>query len=157
MKTLKTFEKFVNESIDASKEVIEEVDALSKTEKFNIWIHYCGIMASMKATPMIEYKDKPEWSKGHDKPQFDTETMALYFPCREFETREFKDFCKEKIYEWYWKYYEELLAQNIITTEEDDDIEWTNDKDMKKVKRLGYSNEFGDYKYRRKRHEHVKK
>jgi hypothetical protein len=96
----------------------QKIDRLDVYGKLKIYFHYCAVQFSIKHSFHVVDKT-PEnltshngqvipWKHGRSEPDKEFGNIALYYLWKNHNPISFEDFQKERIYDWYWRFENEL-------------------------------------------------
>lgn len=96
----------------------QKIDTLDLYGKLSIYFHYCAIQFAIKhsfqvvdKTPLNPYSHNGQiipWKHGRGEPDKEFGNIALYYLWKNHNPISFEDFQKERIYDWYWRFENEL-------------------------------------------------
>ena len=96
----------------------KKIDELDAFDKLRVYLHYYSVQIGLKYR--FEIVDKAPlnparndgkeiaWSHGRGKPDKDFGNIALYYLWKDQRILSFEDFSKDHIYEWHWRFEEEI-------------------------------------------------
>ena len=95
-----------------------KIDGLDLYGKLSIYFHYCAVQFSIKHSFQVVDKavenqlshnnQKIHWRTGRGEPDKEFGNIALYYLWKNHNPISFEDFQKERIYDWYWRFEDEL-------------------------------------------------
>jgi hypothetical protein len=95
-----------------------KIDSLDIFGKLRIYFHYCDVQFSIKHSFQVVEKtienqlshnnQKIHWRMGRGEPDKEFGNIALYYLWKNHNPISFEDFQKERIYDWYWRFEDEL-------------------------------------------------
>ena len=90
----------------------------SEDDKWKIYFHYYSVHVSLKYSfqivdktplkPMKHENKEIHWTVGRGKPDKEFGNIALYYLWKDLKALSFDEFQKEKIYDWYWRFEDEI-------------------------------------------------
>jgi len=96
----------------------QRIDRLDVYGKLSIYFHYCAVQFALKHSfqvvdktplkPMKHENKEIHWTVGRGKPDKEFGNIALYYLWKNLNPISFEDFQKERIYDWYWRFENEL-------------------------------------------------
>ena len=96
----------------------QKIDALDLYSKLSIYFHYCAVQFAIKhsfqvvdKTPLNPYSHNGQmihWKHGRSEPDKEFGNIALYYLWKNHNPISFEEFQKERIYDWYWRFENEL-------------------------------------------------
>lgn len=98
--------------------VNSKIDNLTDEDRWKIYFHYCSVQLGLKyslhivdKTPLNPTKHNGveiHWSVGRGKPDKEFGNIAIYYLWKDMKFLSFDEFLKERIYDWYWKFADEI-------------------------------------------------
>jgi hypothetical protein len=95
-----------------------KIDTLDLYGKLSIYFHYCAVQFAIKhsfhvvdKTPLNPSSHNGQmisWKHGRGEPDKEFGNIALYYLWKNHNPISFEDFQKERIYDWYWRFENEL-------------------------------------------------
>ena len=95
-----------------------KIDGIDVYGKLSIYFHYCAVQFSIKnsfqvvdKTPLNPSSHNGQmihWKHGRSEPDKEFGKIALYYLWKNHNPISFEDFQKERIYDWYWRFENEL-------------------------------------------------
>jgi hypothetical protein len=94
------------------------IDSLDVYGKLKIYFHYYAVQVALKYSfqvvdkapvkPLLHGKKEILWTEGRGKPDKEFENIALYYLWKDLKALSFDEFQKERIYDWYWRFADEI-------------------------------------------------
>jgi hypothetical protein len=95
------------------------IEGIDDFQKLIVYNHYVAVQLSLKHDFDIQDKRYPlgestvtrnllPWNHGRGKPDKETNMIAYYFLWKDLRFHTFNEFIKEKVYDWYSKFKNEI-------------------------------------------------